>query len=137
MAKDTAVQTQETPLDQEFLTRMRDRVTEIAPLVEEHQRLAATIAAVEQVQNGAVETPAQTKPPARRPGRPARQNGEAPKSGTRADQVLSVVKENPGITVSEVGTRMGLKQKNYIYRVAAELQESGLVRKEGTGLVAV
>jgi hypothetical protein len=57
--------------------------------------------------------------------------------GTRGDQALEVVRQNPGISVSELGDKLGITQKNYLYRVMANLQEDGSVRKEGKGFHAV
>ena len=51
----------------------------------------------------------------------------------RADQVLRVIRENPGISVSEIGDRLGMKQKNYLYRVVGNLQSEGAVKKDGRG----
>ena len=42
------------------------------------------------------------------------------------------MQENPGITISELADRMGIKQ-NYLYRVLPGLEQDGLVRKEGRG----
>jgi hypothetical protein len=50
--------------------------------------------------------------------------------------VLGVIRENPGISVSEIGDRLGMKQKNYLYRVVGNLQSEGAVKKEGRGFTA-
>jgi hypothetical protein len=57
--------------------------------------------------------------------------------GTASDRVLEVVRQNPGITVSEVGDRLGYTQKNYLYRVFHNLTEDGAVQKQGKGYSAV
>jgi sugar-specific transcriptional regulator TrmB len=74
----------------------------------------------------------------RRPGRPRgsrtrRRRGR--RRGTRADQAVKIVSENPGITASEVAKRMRIKP-NYVYRVMGDLQKGGRVRKRGRGYVA-
>jgi AraC-like DNA-binding protein len=56
--------------------------------------------------------------------------------GTAADKVLEVVRQNPGITVSEAGNQLGYSQKNYLYRVFHNLTEDGSVKKQGKGYVA-
>jgi AraC-like DNA-binding protein len=56
--------------------------------------------------------------------------------GTAADKVLAVVRQNPGITVSEVGDQLGYTQKNYLYRVFHNLTEDGSVQKQGKGYAA-
>jgi sugar-specific transcriptional regulator TrmB len=79
----------------------------------------------------------------RGPGRPRgsgtgtrRSSGGAPKrrrrrrGGTRADQALKHVTENPGIRASEIATKMNIKP-NYVYRVMSELESDGKVTKKG------
>jgi hypothetical protein len=67
-----------------------------------------------------------------------RRGSSAPKrrrrrrGGTRAEQALKQVADNPGIRASEIATNMNIKP-NYVYRVMSELQEDGRVRKEGRG----
>ena len=58
------------------------------------------------------------------------------RGGTRADQALKVVRENPGITVSEMAGRMNIKQPNYLYRVMNQLESDGAVSKTGKGYTA-
>jgi predicted HTH transcriptional regulator len=74
----------------------------------------------------------------RRPGRPrgsrTRQR-RGRRGGTRADQAVKIVSENPGITASEIAKRMRIKP-NYVYRVMGELQKEKRVRKRGRGYVA-
>jgi sugar-specific transcriptional regulator TrmB len=74
----------------------------------------------------------------RRPGRPRgsrtrRRRGR--RGGTRGDQAVKIVSENPGITASEVAKQMRIKP-NYVYRVMSELQKDGRVRKKGRGYTA-
>jgi AraC-like DNA-binding protein len=56
--------------------------------------------------------------------------------GTASEKVLEVVRQNPGITVSQAGDQLGYTQKNYLYRVFHNLTEDGAVKKEGKGYVA-
>jgi AraC-like DNA-binding protein len=84
----------------------------------------------------------------RGPGRPrgSRSTGSASGNGRRrrrsraggsaAEKVLEVVRQNPGITVSQAGDQLGYTQKNYLYRVFHNLTEDGAVKKEGKGYVA-
>ena len=44
----------------------------------------------------------------------------------------SFVQEQPGITIPELASRMGIKQ-NYLYRVLPILEEEGKVTKQGRG----
>ncbi len=52
------------------------------------------------------------------------------RGGTRADQALKHVQENPGIRASEIATKMNIKP-NYVYRVMSELEKDGKVEKKG------
>ena len=58
------------------------------------------------------------------------------RGGTRAQQALKVVRDNPGITVSELGRKLNIKQPNYLYRVMNQLQSDGAVTKSGRGYTA-
>jgi hypothetical protein len=75
----------------------------------------------------------------RRPGRPrgsatarARRptRRRARRRGTRAEQAVKLVSDNPGISAGEVAKRMGIAP-NYVYRVMGELEKEGKVRKDG------
>src|SRR4051812_6859589 len=129
----------------DFLTEKRqeidNRLKELRPLYDEYLKLEK-----------AQEAPAGRDPPRRRgPGRPPGSSSRGPRrassgngrrrrrrrsGGTRGEQALAVVRQNPGITVSELGDQLGITQKNYLYRVMANLQEDGAVRKEGKGFHA-
>lgn len=75
----------------------------------------------------------------RGPGRP---RGSAPRSsgaptrrrrrrgGTRADQAVKIIEGSPGISASEIAKQMKIKP-NYLYRVLADLQKEGRVKKSG------
>jgi transposase-like protein len=52
------------------------------------------------------------------------------RGGTRADQAVRLIQANPGISASEVAKKMGI-QPNYLYRVLADLQKDGKVKKSG------
>jgi hypothetical protein len=72
----------------------------------------------------------------RGPGRP-RGTGGTPRrkrrGGTRADQAVKLIGENPGIGVSELGKKMQLKAPNYLYRVLPDMEKEGRVKKQGRG----
>ncbi len=65
-------------------------------------------------------------------GGPRRKAGRRKGSGTRAAQALSFVQAQPGITIPELASRMGIKQ-NYLYRVLPTLEEERKVSKQGRG----
>lgn len=75
--------------------------------------------------------------PGRPPGRPkARARGGRRGTGqTRADQALSLIAANPGITVPEIAGKLGIRQ-NYLYRVMAQLQRQRKVRRRQRGFHA-
>jgi hypothetical protein len=118
---------------------MQERLKELRPLVDEYNRLAAAVQALDGVGAGAAAAPA--------PGRRrAASRGAAPSasgsnggrrgrprgSGTRGKQALELVRSSPGITIPEMAEQMGIQQ-NYLYRVLPALQKEGMVRKEGRG----
>jgi transposase-like protein len=52
------------------------------------------------------------------------------RGGTRADQAVALVEQNPGISASEIAKQMKIKP-NYLYRVLGELEKEGRVSKKG------
>ncbi len=52
------------------------------------------------------------------------------RGGTRADQALKHLQENPGLRASEIAAKLKIKP-NYVYRVMAELEKDGKVEKKG------
>jgi hypothetical protein len=130
----------------DFLAEKRqeidNRLKELRPLYEEYLTLEKAQEAL-----AGMEAP-RRRGPGRPPGskstgapkRAASGNGRRRRrrraGGTRGDQALEVVRQNPGISVSELGDKLGITQKNYLYRVMANLQEDGAVRKEGKGFHA-
>lgn len=73
----------------------------------------------------------------RRPGRPRGSGTKAsgPKkrrrrSGTRADQAVSLVEGSPGISASDIAKQMKIKP-NYLYRVLGDLEKERRVTKKG------
>jgi sugar-specific transcriptional regulator TrmB len=52
------------------------------------------------------------------------------RGGTRADQAVNLIEQNPGISASEVAKQMKIKP-NYLYRVLGDLEKEGRVKKVG------
>jgi transposase-like protein len=52
------------------------------------------------------------------------------RGGTRADQAVALVEQNPGISASEIAKQMKIKP-NYLYRVLGEMEKEGRVTKKG------
>jgi hypothetical protein len=70
----------------------------------------------------------------RGPGRPRGTSTRRRRTGsTRADQAVRIIKQNPGITVSELGKKMKLNAPNYLYRVLPDLQKEGRIKRKGKG----
>jgi hypothetical protein len=109
------------------------RLKELRPFVDEYHRLEAAEQALSGV--GGSSAAATAAPTRRRRSSSASSNGRRGRprgSGTRAAQALQLVTENPGITIPELATAMGIKQ-NYLYRVMPGLAEEGKVTKSGRG----
>jgi len=58
------------------------------------------------------------------------------RGSTRADQAVRIIKQNPGITVSDLGKKMKLNHPNYLYRVLPDLQKEGRIKRKGKGYSA-
>ena len=52
------------------------------------------------------------------------------RGGTRADQAVKLIEQQPGISASDVAKTMKIKP-NYLYRVLGDLQKEGRVKKSG------
>ena len=52
------------------------------------------------------------------------------RGGTRADQAVKLIQQNPGITASEIAKTMKIKP-NYLYRVLSDLEKQKRVKKKG------
>src|SRR4051794_16431448 len=75
--------------------------------------------------------------PARTSARRSRGRKAAPtRPGRRTQDMLRVVGEQPGISVREIGERLGVDATG-LYRVANKLTADGRLRKDGTGLYVV
>jgi hypothetical protein len=118
--------------------QVRDRLQELAPLIEEYRQLEGALAALE----GTASAPAPTRRNGRTAGSGAgssegggsggARRGRKKGSGTRANEALKLVDERPGITIPELAEAMGIKQ-NYLYRVMPTLAGEGKVVKSGRG----
>jgi hypothetical protein len=132
----------------EQLTALEKRLKDLRPQVEEYLHLEKVKEALEGVGDKPRRGPGRPRGSGTRrgPGRPAgsatrrkSSNGRRRRSrrgGTRADQALKVVRENPGIKVSELAGKLNIKQPNYLYRVMNQLESDGSVKKTGKGYTA-
>lgn len=136
------------------------RLAELKPLVEEYERLQAAEAALGGLPTASASAQTTPSPSARArrgPGRPRRSGSRAaaatattPKAkrpasrakqgrrgrpkggGKRATEALTHITAQPGITIAELASKMGIKQ-NYLYRVLPTLEQTGSVTKHGKG----
>jgi hypothetical protein len=132
----------------DFLTKQRQqieaRLKELQPAHEEYLTLLQARDALAGVKPSGT-GPGPGRPPGRRgPGRPpgsgrkatgrktAKKATRRRRTGTRRDQALDLIKQNPGISVSDIADRMGIRQ-NYLYRVTQELQKQRLVKRRNGG----
>lgn len=69
-----------------------------------------------------------SKKPAKAAGAPRRRRKR--RGGTRADQAVKLIEDNPGISASDVAKQMKIKP-NYLYRVLGDLEKEGRVKKDG------
>lgn len=109
----------------------------LAELDEERKRLERALA--ELGGNVTQRRPGRPRGTGRGPGRPpkaASATTAAPRKrrrrrgGTRADQAVKLVEQNPGISASEIAKQMKIKP-NYLYRVLGEMEKEGRVTKRG------
>ncbi len=52
------------------------------------------------------------------------------RGGTRADQAVKLIEQQPGISAADVAKTMKIKP-NYLYRVLGDLEKDGRVKKDG------
>jgi CRP-like cAMP-binding protein len=131
-------------IQQQVQARLKELERLIEPLREEYEKLKKMASALESTVRRSTRT---TRPrgAARSRGAPAAKTTAAStraakrrtrprRSGSRAEQALDLVTEQPGITVAEMAQKMGISP-NYLYRVLPQLQKTGKVRKQGKGYV--
>jgi DNA invertase Pin-like site-specific DNA recombinase len=126
------------PSTSRVLDEARDLVTKrLAELDDERKRLERALAEL-----GGKAARKAGRRPGRRPGRPkgstSKKTTTAKKGtrrrkrrgGTRADQAVNLIQQNPGITASEIAKSMKIKP-NYLYRVLSDLEKQKRVKKKG------
>jgi len=126
------------PSTSRVLDEARDLVTKrLAELDDERKRLERALTEL-----GGKAARKAGRRPGRRPGRPkgstSKKSTTAKKAtrrrkrrgGTRADQAVNLIKQNPGITASEIAKSMKIKP-NYLYRVLSDLEKQKRVKKKG------
>jgi sugar-specific transcriptional regulator TrmB len=108
----------------------------LAELDEERKRLER---ALSELGGTATRRPGRPRGSGRGPGRPPKATSTSGtptrrrrrrRGGTRADQAVGLVEQNPGISASEIAKSMKIKP-NYLYRVLGEMEKEGRVTKKG------
>jgi hypothetical protein len=116
----------------DFLTEKKaeidTRLKELRPQYEEYLKLERAKQALDGLDTTPRRGPGRPAGPATDGRRRRRRSG-----GTAAEHALAAVRQNPGITVAELAPKLGIKHKNYLYRVMSGLQEDGAVAKRGRG----
>jgi transposase-like protein len=128
-------------LDQK-VQEIRARLRELEPLLDEYDRLRAALDALDAVGTGAEAGDAEQPRRGGRGGdggggagggrRGRRRTGEP----TRADRLVELARERPGITIAEAAREMDVVP-NGLYQVVAKLTREGELRKQGPGLFPV
>lgn len=75
-------------------------------------------------------TPA--KPAPKKAGARKSRGGRPKGSGKRAGETVAVIQGQPGVTIPEIATKLGIKA-NYLYRVLPVLEKEGQIEKKGRG----
>jgi len=119
----------------DFLAEKRaeidNRLKELRPLHEEYLKLEKAKAALD-----GVDGPRRGRPRGSGAGSGGTRRRRRRRGGTRGDEALALIRQNPGVTVSELAQMMNISPPNYLYRVMANLQADGAVTKQGKGYVA-
>lgn len=108
---------------EEKRSEIEARLKELKPLHEEYLTLQKAKEALD-----GVDRPKRAATGARR-GRRGRPRG----SGGTSAKALEVIRQNPGISVSELARELKMRHPNYLYRVLPQLESQGAVRKDGKG----
>jgi ribosomal protein S25 len=108
-------------------TLLRERISELEGELSKLQRALANLTDGRQGRRG----PGRPRGSTTTTGRRRRRR----RGGTRADQAVKHIQQNPGITASEIARKMNI-QPNYLYRVLGDLQKEGKVKKSGRSYTA-
>jgi predicted HTH transcriptional regulator len=109
-------------------TLLKERINELESELAKLQRALANLTDGRQGRRGP------GRPRGSRAGTTTRRRRRR-RGGTRADQAVKLIQQNPGITAAEIARRMSI-QPNYMYRVLGDLQKEGKVKKSGRSYTA-
>jgi hypothetical protein len=139
-------------------SEITNQMQNLRPVVDEYTRLEAAVAALDSIAdlNGSSGASPRSTPRRRGPGRPrgsktvskrastatasvsastakpaaGRVRGRRKGTGKRSAQALAAIQAQPGITIPELATRLGIRQ-SYLYRVIPALGKEGKIVKQG------
>ena len=110
---------------EEKRSEIEARLKELKPLHDEYLTLQKAKEALDGVDR-----------PKRAPGAGTRRTGKRGRprgSGGTSAKALAAIRQNPGITVTELARELKMRHPNYLYRVLPQLEAQGAVRKDGKG----
>ncbi len=113
---------------QDIDNRLQELKDEESRLLAARAALTGGSARVAPARPAPTRTRAASGSPRRRAGRPRGRRA----GNTRAAQALELVRKQPGVTIPEIATTMGI-EPNYLYRVMPKLIAEGLITREGQG----
>jgi hypothetical protein len=114
--------------------RALEGVSNGATAARPRQRRRSTTARASSARTTRTTRATRTSTPARPGARTARGGrGRRAGGGSQADRFLKLVTDNPGITVAQAASKMGMQRANALYSVASRLSREGKVTKQGTG----
>lgn len=122
-------------LQEKAKSRLQEVREAIAPHIQEEADLVAMVPGETRHFHTADEVQVEPEKPEPTPPSPS-QPQAAPrrrrsrKGGTRAEQAVTLIAQNPGISASDVASALSIKP-NYLYRVLGDLEKEGRVRKDG------
>ena len=126
--------------------QIRARLAELDELIEPLRREADQLKQITaSLQSQPAATPRPVAPARPRTARPVKtrrrrtgavatsaKRGRPTGSGNRAQQAIAKIREQPGITASELAQAMGINA-NYLYRVLPRLEKEAVITKKGHG----
>ena len=112
-------------------TEIEERLKELRPLHEEYLKLQRAKEALD-----GVDTPRRGRPRGSTSAGSGNGRRRRRRGSTRGDEALNLIRQNPGVTVSELARMMNISPPNSLYRVVGNLQSDGAVKKQGKGYVA-
>jgi len=111
------------------LKELKTRQAELQPLVDEHREVESALNALEPTSGGSGRSRGRANG-SKRQTTGARRGRPRKGQPTRSDQFLALVREQPGISISQAAERMGV-QPTSLYRVASKLEREGAIAKNG------